>query len=411
MTIGARDAFDMPASAKNAVPTTGLGRAWADSRVRLTGGIAAAVAVVAGLWYLLSPAPAAKTKPPSPVIVATAQRQDVRVVEHTIATVLAENTVQLGAQVTGQLTRANFREGQIVHQGDLLFEIDARPFLAALAQAQAQLAKDQASLASAQNDERRYATLLAQGAASQQQRDQSVATAKGFVATVQSDKAAIDMAKLNLAYTRIRSPITGKTGPILIQPGNLVTANAATPLVTITQVQPVKVSFFLPQNDLGQIQAQMATGKLEAVIPMPGAAGDKETAPVNFIGNAVSAQTGTIELRASFANEDFRLVPGQTVDVGVTLKNLKGVVVVPRDAVNAGPDKSFVYVVTPKSKAQMREVQVLNDDGTEMAIQGKVKPGDKIVVEGQLRIVDGAAVAIDKHGRHTPRPRTPVGAQ
>jgi multidrug efflux system membrane fusion protein len=242
-------------------------------------------------------------------------------------------------------------------------------------------------------------------------RDQAVATAKGLVATVQADKAMIDVAKLNLGYTRIRSPINGKTGPILIQPGNIVTANAATPLVTITQVQPVKVSFFLPQNDLPQIQAQMAAGKLQAVIPMSGAAGNKETAPVNFVGNAVSAQTGTIELRATFSNADLRLVPGQTVDVGVTTKDIKGVVVVPHDAINAGLNNSFVYVVSKQSEAAMQPVTVLNDDGTTAAVQGKIRPGDKVVVEGQFRVVDGATVAINKHGHHQPSPQTPVGAQ
>jgi multidrug efflux system membrane fusion protein len=385
----------------------------ADSRTRLIASVAGVFLALALAWYVVSlfrPAPT-KVAPPAPVIVETVKRQDVRVIEHTIGTILAENTVQLSAQVTGQLTAANFREGQIVHAGDLLFQIDARPFQAALEQAQAQLAKDRASLASAQNDEHRYTALFAQGAASQQQRDQAVATAKGFVATVQADKAMVDIAQLNLGYTRIRSPITGKTGPILIQPGNLIAANATTPLVTITQVQPVKVSFFLPQNDLSQIQAQMAAGKLQAVIPMPGAAGDKETAPVNFVGNAVSAQTGTIELRATFTNDDLRLVPGQTVDVGVSTRNINGAVVVPHDALNPGLDKTFVYVVSKDSKAVMQTVTVLNDDGTHAAVQGKIKVGDKVVVEGQLRVVDGGKVAVNKNGHHTPAPHTPIGAQ
>lgn len=345
------------------------------------------------------------------MIVSKVEQRDIQVVEHTIGTILAENTVQLNAQVTGQMTAANFREGQIVHTGDLLFQIDPRPFKAALEQAQAQLAKDQASLSSAQNDERRYSTLFAQGAASQQQRDQAVATAKGFAASVQSDRASIDVAKLNLGYTRIRSPITGKTGAILIQPGNIVTANATTPLVTITQVQPVKVSFFLPQSQLTQIQTQMAAGRLQAVIPMQGAAGNKETAPVNFVGNAVSAQTGTIELRATFTNDDLRLVPGQTVEVGITTKDIKNAVVVPHDALNPGLDKTFVYTVSEDSKAVMQQVTVLNDDGTNAAVQGKIKPGDKVIVEGQLRVVGGGKVAVNKNGHHTPAPHTPVGAQ
>jgi multidrug efflux system membrane fusion protein len=386
----------------------------ANSRTRLIASLIAVVALVGAVWlvrYLLAPAPM-RTQPPAQVIVSEAKRQDIQVVEHTIGTILAENTVQLSAQVTGQLTAANFREGQIVHTGDLLFQIDTRPFQAALEQAQAQLAKDQASLVSAQNDERRYIALFAQGAASQQLRDQAVATAKGIAATVQSDRAAIDVAKLNLSYTRIRSPITGKTGPILIQPGNIVTANATTPLVTITQVQPVKVSFFLPQNDLAQIQTQMKAGRLTALIPMPDTAGNnKETAPVNFVGNAVSAQTGTIELRATFANDDLRLVPGQTVDVGVATKYIRSAVVVPHDAINAGLNNSFVYVVSTQSKAVVLPVTVLNDDGTNAAVQGKIEPGDKVVVEGQLQVVDGGEVAVNRNGHHRAAPRTPIGAQ
>jgi multidrug efflux system membrane fusion protein len=384
-----------------------------NSRVRLIAGIVGVILLAVLVWAIyemFKPVPA-KVKPPAPVIVSQAKQQNVQVVEPTIGTILAENTVQLGAQVTGQMTTANFKEGQIVHKGDLLFQIDPRPFQAALEQAQAQLAKDQASLVSAQNDAKRYTALFAQGAASQQQRDQAVATAKGFIATVQSDRAAVDVAKLNLGYTRIRSPITGKTGPILIQPGNLVTANAATPLVTITQVQPVKVSFTLPQKELGQIQAQMAAGRLQAVIPMQGAAGNKETAQVNFVGNAVSALTGTIELRATFTNDDLRLVPGQTVDVGATTKDLKNVVVVPHDALNPGLDNTFVYVVSKDSKAISQPVKILNDDGTTAAVQGKIKPGDKVIVEGQLQVVGGGKVAVNKNGHHTPAPQTPIGAQ
>jgi membrane fusion protein, multidrug efflux system len=384
-----------------------------DSRTRLIAGIVGVVLIVALVWALVEmfkPAPA-KVAPVAPVIVSNVTRQSIQVVEHTIGTILAENTVQLSAQVTGQMTAANFHEGQIVHTGDLLFQIDPRLFQAALEQAQAQLAKDQASLVSAQNDATRYSTLFAQGAVSQQLRDQAVATAKGFVASVQSDRAAIDVAKLNLGYTRIRSPINGKTGPILIQPGNIVTANATTPLVMITQVQPVKVSFFLPQSDLTQIQAQMTAGRLQAVIPMQGAAGNKEAAPVNFVGNAVSAQTGTIELRATFTNDDLRLVPGQTVEVGVTTKDIPNVTVVPHDALNAGLDKTFVYTVSKDSKAVMQTVTVLNDDGANAAVKGKIKVGDKVIVEGQLRVVDGGKVAVNKNGHHTPAPRTPVGAQ
>jgi multidrug efflux system membrane fusion protein len=268
-----------------------------------------------------------------------------------------------------------------------------------LAQARAQLAKDTATAQAAANDQQRYTTLYAQNAISQQQRDQAVATAKADAATVEADKAAVNIAAENLGYTRILSPIDGKTGPILIQPGNLITVAGSTPLVSITQIQPIKLSFFLPQGQLTQIQNQLAAGKLQAVVPMPGAPDGKEEAKVDFISNAVVANTGTIELRATFQNTDQRLVPGQSVNVGVTLNQIAGATVVPRDAVNVGPDSSYVYVVDKDNVVSSKTVKVLNDDGTLDAIEGDVKPGDPVVVEGQLRIVPGTKVQIRNNGR------------
>jgi multidrug efflux system membrane fusion protein len=337
--------------------------------------------------------------PPAPVRTARAVKQDVAVVQTTIATVVSPATVQVTAQVQGKLLQAYFQEGQLVHKGDPLFLIDPAPFQNALAQARAQLAKDTAMMQSALNDQQRYTALYAQNAISQQQRDQAVATAQADAATVEADKAAINIAAENLGYTRILSPIDGKTGPILIQPGNLITVAGATPLVTITQIQPIKLSFFLPQTQLTQIQNQMAAGKLEAMVPMPGAPNGREQAEVDFISNAVGANTGTIELRATFQNADQRLVPGQSVNVGVTLNQIAGATVVPRDAVNVGPDASYVYVVGPGNVVTSKPVKVLNDDGTVDAVQGGVRPGDQVVVEGQLRIVPGAKVQIRNTGR------------
>ncbi len=386
-----------------------------DSRTRLIGGIALAVVAVFLAWRFLAGTGGKPTAPPPPVHVATVQRTNVEVVEHTIGTVLAENTVNVTAQVSGQLMSAAFQEGQIVKKGDLLFQIDPRPFQAALEQAQAALAKDSANLASAQNDERRFTALFAQNAASQQQRDQAVATAKALAATVKSDQAAIDLARLNLGYAQIRSPIDGKTGPIMVQPGNLVAAASsnqnASPLVTITQIQPVKLSLFLPQSDLPQIQYQMAHGGLTAVIPMDGAQDGHEVAPIDFVGNAVSAQTGTIELRATFPNADFRLVPGQTVSVGVTLKHLANALVVPRNAVNAGPDGDFVYAVDAQSMAQLVPVKVINDDGANDAIEGKLKPGMHVITEGQLRVLPGRPVTVSKQPATAFAAPVPPGAQ
>ncbi|HKD46870.1 MAG TPA: efflux RND transporter periplasmic adaptor subunit [Rhizomicrobium sp.] len=337
-----------------------------------------------------------RTPPPPPVRVATAMKQDVTVVQHTVGTVVSPDMLQVTAQVSGMLLKAGFQEGQLVKKGDSLFEIDPRPFEAALAQAQGQLAKDQATLAGARVDLRRYQTLLSANAISKQIVDDETATVGQEEGVVQADEAAVNTARINLGFTHIVSPIDGKTGPLMIQPGNVVTTTGTTPLVTITQVQPIKVSFFLPQNQLQQIQNQMAAGKLWAIVSMPGAEGGQEKAKVDFLSNAVGANTGTIELRATFPNTDMRLVPGQNIDVGVTMKDIPGATIVPRDAVNLGPDTAYVYVVGPDNVVSSKTVTILNDDGVNDAIKGDVKPGDKVVVEGQLRIVPGSKVQIRK---------------
>ena len=342
------------------------------------------------------------TPPPPPVKTARAIKKDVVMVQNTIATVVSPATVQVTPQVQGKLLTAYFQEGDLVKKGDPLFLIDPAPFQNALEQAKAQLAKDNANLQSAQNDAKRYTTLYAQNAISQQQRDQAVATAGADAAMVESDKAAVNIAAENLGYTRITSPIDGKTGPIMIQPGNVIlvagASSTASPLVTITQIQPIKLSIFVPQTELAQIQAQMAAGKLNAVVPMPGAVGGKEQAPIDFVSNMVGSNTGTIELRATFPNADKRLVPGQNVNVGITMGQITGATVVPRDAVNLGPDNSFVYVLDKNDVVQSKTVKVVNDDGTMDAIQGDVKPGDQVVVEGQLRIAAGTKVQIRNKG-------------
>ena len=366
-----------------------------DRRTRLIIGALAAVVVALLVWHFLAGDQGGRKRQPPPVIVATAANRTVTVVEHTVGTVVANSTVQITARVSGQLLSAAFKEGQIVRSGDLLFQIDPKPFVAALEQARAQLAKDSAQLFSARNDQKRYAALFAQNAASSQQRDQADAAANGLAATVASDRAALDVARLNLGYTEIRSPIDGKTGPILIQPGNLIAVNGASPLVVVAQIQPVKVSFSLPQSDLPQIQARASQHALSVAIDLPGT---RLTAPVDFVGNEVDDKTGTIELRATFDNRDQRLVPGQMIDVAVALNSLKNATVVPREAVNDGPNGRYVFVITPDNVADMRPVNVLFDDGANMAVSGGVKRGDKVVIDGQLRVVPGTVVSVVRPG-------------
>jgi multidrug efflux system membrane fusion protein len=360
-------------------------------------GAAAIVIVLAAYWHFNAAdngGGSARQAAAPPVRVASVVRRDMAVVEHTLGSVVANTTVQVTARVQGVVDSAAFQEGRFVKKGDLLFQIDPRGFQAALEQARAVLARDEAQLVNANRDRTRYQSLSNQGAISDQQRDTSATNADVLVATVAADKAAMDMAALNLDYTKIRSPVDGKTGPLLVQPGNMVSATGATPLVTIQQVRPVKLSFSLPQTDLDRIQARQKGKGLTAILESHSdASGKPLSAPVDFTGNAVSGQSGTIELRANFANDDLSLVPGQLVDVTVELDDIPGALVVPRDAVNDGPDGSYVYVVAD-NKAVSHPVKILFDDTRYVAVSGDIKSGDQVITEGQLRVDPGSPVRV-----------------
>ena len=343
-----------------------------------------------------------------PVRVAIASTRDVSVVVRTIGTVLANATVVVKSQVDGPLLAAMFREGQMVKKGDLLFRIDPAPFEAALRQAEAAVQRDKAQFDSAKADADRAVMLADRGIVSAQQRDQLVATSKALAASIAADEAAVDRAKLNLGYTTIRSPIDGKTGSYTINAGNQIHANDAAGLVTITQIQPVMIAFNLPQGNLPQLQDRMNENQLIVDVAIrndvAGAMGAPNASPsggeipvkVDFIGNAVDARTGTIELRATFDNPDLRLVPGELVDVKATLQTLNKVVTVPREAVNVGQDGNYVFVVGKDMKAQMRPVKVLYQEQTMAALGSGVVAGDQVVVDGQLRVVPGTAVSITR---------------
>lgn len=363
-------------------------------RSRLALSALAAAAAVGLVWYLAQPGPAKREEPPPPVNVARAVEKNVSMVERTIGTVVANATVNVTSQVAGQVMSADFREGQIVHKGDVLFQLDPRPFQAALDQARANLARDEAQLTAAIRNRKRYDMLAKENAISAQQRDQVAADAGALAGTVKADKAVIAIAELNLAYAEIRAPVDGKTGPIQIQPGNLVKANDTNPLVMVTQIQPIKVSFFLPQTDLPRIQTQMQAHRLVATVTPHGDTRPPLRAPVDFVGNAVNAQTGTIELRATFPNADSRLVPGELVDVSVALDELRGVTAVPSEAVNNGPNGPYVYVVDAHNLAAMQPVTILYDDGATAAVRGKIRRGDTVITVGQLRVEPGKAVEI-----------------
>ena len=356
--------------------------------VRAAVGIALIAAILGGYYLYTHLAESNSARGPrivtAPVKVARVQQRDMQVIERTIGTVVANSVVSVTARVQGQLISVHFKEGQLVKKGDLLFEIDPAPYQAVYDSAEA-------VLLGAKTNADRSASLLQQNAIAPQANDNAQAT-------YLQAKANVEAARLNLQFTQIRSPIDGKTGPILLQPGNLVSVNGTTtPLVTIAQIQPIKVSFALSQADLPRIQAQAHGKGLTAHVNLHDAGGDADlSAPVDFISNAVNATSGTIELRATFPNQDSALVPGQLVDVTVQLSDIPGALVVPREAVNNGQDNQFVYVVTPDMTAELRTVKVLFDDGTNDAVQGNLSDGDRVVVDGQLRVIPGAKVTISR---------------
>ena len=358
-------------------------------RKYLAGG-AALLLILGGYWYYTNHENAGnagrRLQTAAPVKVAIARQRDMAVIERTIGTVVANSSVSVTARVQGQLTKAFFSEGQMVKAGDLLFQIDPTPFQAAY---DATLA----TLAGAKTNADRSASLLKQNAIAPQTNDNNQSL-------YLQAKANAEAARLNLQFTQIRSPIDGKTGPILLQPGNLVSVNGLTaPLVTITQIHPIKVSFSLPQSDLPRIQTRaQQPGGLTAQVNLHDVGGKDVSAPVNFISNMVNATSGTIELRATFPNTDSALVPGQLVDVVVELATLGGAVVVPREAVNTGPDGTYIYVVTPERAATVHPVKVAFDDGVNDAVTGDVHDGDQVIVDGQLRVIPGGKVFVGGQG-------------
>jgi len=337
--------------------------------------------------------PRAATVAPAgaPVRLARVERRRMALTAHTLGTVIAESTVQVRARVEGMLEKAYFREGDFVRKGQLLFQIDPRPFQVALQQARATLERDQALLRNARRDQRRYQRLFKENSTSVQQLDAAAANADALAATVSMDQAAVSSARLNLTYAQIRSPIDGKTGPLLVQPGNMVSGTPSAALVTIAQLRPVKLSFSLPQSDYARIRAAGPSDPLLATIDPAGARERALSAPVDFSSNAIDTQSGTIELRATFPNGRLSLLPGQTVDVTVTLGYLRDALVVPRAALNYGADGPYLFVVHA-GRATMRPVKVRFDDGQNVAVAGSLAAGEAVVVEGQLRVVPGERI-------------------
>jgi multidrug efflux system membrane fusion protein len=354
-----------------------------------------------------------------PVTVATAVQKTVPVQARAIGNVEAYSTVAVKAQIAGQLVEVHFREGEDVKKGQVLFTIDRRPFEAALQQATANLTRDRARAQNARIQAQRYAKLLQEGVVSSQQNDQAIADADSTEATVRADEAAVETAKLNLAYCTIASPIDGRTGSLLVHQGNLVKENDSL-LVMINQVSPIYVDFSLPEQYLADVKKYLSAGtlKVEAYVtppstgPASGASAyatssaapsaaslrvqsaPTEIGKVSFIDNAVDTSTGTIRLKATFTNQQRRLWPGQFVDVVLTLTARANATVVPAQAVQTGQNGQYVFVVKQGNTVEARPVTVGMTVGGETIIEKGVEPGEVIVTDGQIRLVPGSRVQV-----------------
>jgi multidrug efflux system membrane fusion protein len=302
-------------------------------------------------------------------------------------------TVAVRARIGGELQQIFFAEGQPVRAGDRLFVIDPRPYRAALAQAEAVLARDQALLAKAEADITRYADLVEQDFVTREQYDQIKADAAALAAAVAADQASVETARLDLEYCTIMAPVSGRTGNLNVKAGNLVKANDDTPLVTINRTRPIYASFSVPAQLLPEIMARPLEG-IRVAATIPGDHSPSAEGTLTFIDNAVDTRTSTILLKATFANQDERLWPGQFVDVTVILGEEPDRLVCPAPAVQTGQQGQYVFVVEPDKTVELRPVKVDRMDEQEAVIEEGLAPGETVVTDGQLRLAPGATVEV-----------------
>ena len=329
-----------------------------------------------------------------PVLVATAVQKTMPLQIRAVGNVEAYSTVSVKSQVTGVLTQAHFKEGQNIKKGQLLFTIDPRPFDAALKQAEANLARDNAQLQNSREQARRYAELVKKQYVSQEQYDQIRANADAAEAVVQADQAAVENAKVQLSYCYIFSPIDGQAGTLLVNEGNLVRVNDGSPLVVINQVTPIYVTFSVPEQNLADMRRHMTAGTLKVEARFPSDDGRPEEGNLAFIDNAVDRTTGTIKLKAEFKNAARRLWPGQFINVALTLSSQSDAVVIPSEAVQVGQEGQHVFVVKPDNSVEVRPVVVARTDEGEAVIAQGLKPGEQIVREGQFLLGPGSRIEV-----------------
>ncbi|HYR73283.1 MAG TPA: MdtA/MuxA family multidrug efflux RND transporter periplasmic adaptor subunit [Candidatus Acidoferrum sp.] len=355
--------------------------------------------LVAGAYYAVArpkrvqPAAPAAGPRPVPVVTVAARSGDLGVYLTGLGSVTPLSIVTVRSRVDGQLMRTLFQEGQIVRAGDLLAEIDPRPFETQLTQAEAQLAKDEAALSNARMDLERYRTLVKGGFIPQQQMDTQASAVAQLAASIKADQGQIDSIRLQLTYTRINAPITGRAGLRLVDPGNMIHANDAGGLVVLAQVEPIAVVFTIPQDNLPPVLARQRAGG-----PIPVDAFDREgrtklaTGILVAVDNQIDAGTGTVKLKASFVNGDGSLFPNQFVNARILVDSLRGAVLVPNEAIQRGAQGLFVYVVKPDKTVELRKVTPGPSEGGVTAVREGVAAGDALIVDGADRVQERSRV-------------------
>jgi membrane fusion protein, multidrug efflux system len=329
-----------------------------------------------------------------PVLVATAVQKSVPIQIRAVGNVEPYTTVSVKSQVTGVLQQAHFKEGQDVKKGQLLFTIDPRPLEAALKQAEANLARDTAQLNNLREQVRRYAELVQKQYVSREQYDQIKTNADAAESVVDADKAAVENAKVQLSYCYIYAPVNGRVGSLLVNEGNLVRVNDATPLVVINQINPINVTFAVPEQHLADLKRHMAAGRLKVDARFPSDEGRPEQGTLAFVDNTVDRSTGTIKLKGEFTNQERRLWPGQFVNIALTLATQPDAVVIPSEAVQVGQEGQHVFVIKEDRRVEVRPVTIGQTNEGEAIIAKGLAAGEQVVREGQFLLGPGSRIEV-----------------